>query len=351
MSTPVKRGPRATTIADVAREAAVSAMTVSRVVNNDTRVSVATRALVDAAIRRLNYSPNLAARSLAGAQVIRIGLLYANPSANYLSELLVGTLDSASHADVQLVVERCPLGEEAAVATRLLQNGIDGLVLSSPLCDSAALIRTIAAANVPAVALGSGIPSPNPLAVSIDEFAAAETMTRHIIGLGHRRIGFVTGDATQSESVLRLAGYRAALASAAIAADVALIAPGQFTFRSGLDAGDRLLDATDPPTAIFASNDDMAAGVITAAHRRGLVVPAELTLCGFDNTTLATAIWPELTTIHQPIAEMARAGLTLLAREIRSRRAGSPSTNPHITLDVFLVKRDSDGAPKATFAC
>jgi LacI family transcriptional regulator len=322
-------------------------MTVSRVINCETNVRPATRDAVNAAISELNYAPNTAARVLAGAGQNRIGLLYSNPSAAYLSEFLVGSLDQASRSDVQLIVEKCELGDhEIEVARHLIDGGIDGIILPSPLCDSPALIRMLADEKVPAVLVGSGRPSTELYAVSIDEFAAAHDMMRHIIALGHRRIGFVVGNPAQIASEQRLEGYRAALAEAGIAFDEALVTQGAFTYRSGLEAAERLLDAGDAPTAIFASNDDMAAATVAVAHRRGLDVPGDLTVCGFDDTTLATAIWPELTTIHQPIADMSRAAVELLVSVTRRTRGGAAEPHLHRVFDFTLVRRQSDGAPR-----
>ena len=334
------------TIKDVARKAGVSAMTVSRVVNGRSNVRETTRAEVNAAISELNYMPNPHARSLAGMHPVRIGLLYSNPSAAYLSEFLVGSLDQASRSDVQLIIEKCELGDhEIEVAKHLIDSGIDGLILPSPLCDSPKLIRMIADEGVPAVLVGSGRPAEEAHAVSIDEYSAAYSMTRHILSLGHHRIGFIVGNPEQTASEERLRGYRDALAKADIPADEALIGRGLFTYRSGLDAAEKLLDVPNPPTAIFASNDDMAAATVAVAHRRDLDVPGDLTVCGFDDTTLATAIWPELTTIHQPIADMSRAAVEMLVSAIRRPRAGGEKQQ-HIVLDFTLVRRQSDAAPR-----
>ncbi len=218
---------------------------------------------------------------------------------------------------MQLIIEKCELGDhEIEVAKHLIHSGIDGLILPSPLCDSAKLIKTIADEGVPAVLVGSGRPAQELNAVSIDEYSAAYSMTGHIVALGHHRIGFVIGNPEQTASDERLRGYRDALTKAHLAVDDALIVQGLFTYRSGLDAAEKLLDVADPPTAIFASNDDMAAACVAVAHRRGLDVPGDLTVCGFDDTTLATAIWPELTTIHQPIADMSRAAVEMLVSTI-----------------------------------
>ncbi len=321
-------------------------MTVSRVINGETNVRPTTREAVNAAISALNYAPNPAARSLAGAGPARIGLLYSNPSAGFLSEFLVGSLDQASRSDVQIIVEKCELGDhELEVAQHLVDGGIDGIILPPPLCEAPALLALLAAARIPTVSVATSLPPESMLAIRIDDRQAAATMTRHIMDLGHRRIGFITGNPNLSASAQRLEGYREALEAAGISADPALIAEGLYTYRSGLDAAEQLLDLDVPPTAIFSSNDDMAAATVAVAHRRGLDVPGDLTVCGFDDTTLSTAIWPELTTIHQPIADMARAAVELLVGTIRRQRGGEGLTAQQV-LDFTLIRRQSDAAPR-----
>nr|WP_255586495.1 LacI family DNA-binding transcriptional regulator [Hephaestia mangrovi] len=338
---------RAATISDVAREAGVSPMTVSRVINGEQSVRPATRALVEKAIAALDYAPNSAARALAGAKPIRIGLLYSNPSAAYLSEFLVGGLDYASRGTVELVVEKCDAGVRECEATaRLIKARVDGVVLPPPLCDSKAVIDTLADAGLPGVAVASGEPDARISAVSIDDHRAAFEMTRHILALGHQRIGFIIGNPNQTASERRLLGYRAALEQAGITPDDALIVQGMFTYHSGLDAAEQLLGSGAAPSAIFASNDDMAAAAVAVAHRCGLDVPSDLTVCGFDDSALATTIWPELTTIHQPIADMSVAALEVLVREVRARRAGNPMAPSRELLDYSMIRRQSDAAPR-----
>lgn len=341
-----RRAGGAPTINDVARHAEVSPMTVSRVINGETNVRPATRERVNEAIAALNYAPNPAARSLAGAGQTRIGLLYSNPSTGFLSEFLLGSLDQAARSDVQIVVEKCELGEhEMQVTQRLIDSGIDGVVLPPPLCENSGILALLGAAAIPTVSVASSVPADDLFAIRIDDRAAALTMVRHVMTLGHRRIGFVTGNPNLSASARRLDGYRAALEESGIAVDENLIAHGLFTYRSGLDAAERLLDLAEPPTAIFASNDDMAAATVAVAHRRGLDVPGDLTVCGFDDTTLSTAIWPELTTIHQPIADMSRAAVELLVQAIRGQRTGE-TIERHRLLDFTLIRRQSDAAPR-----
>lgn len=322
-------------------------MTVSRVVNGETSVRASTRDKVNASVAALNYVPNQAARRLAGSEPIRIAVLYSNPSAAYLSEFLVGVLNKASLLHMQLVVEKCEAGErEGDEARDLIANGIDGIVLPPPLCDSARLLDLIADSSTPAVAVASGQPDKRVCAVSIDDFRAAYEMTRHLLSLGHLRIGFITGHPNQTASARRLAGFRAAMAQAGLEVPDELIAQGMFNYRSGLDAAEILLGQEQRPSAIFASNDDMAAATVAIAHRLGLDVPGDLTVAGFDDAALATTIWPELTTVRQPITDMAGAAVELLVRQIRARRGGESRSSEHIVMDFSLIRRQSDAAPR-----
>ncbi|WP_442680142.1 LacI family DNA-binding transcriptional regulator [Sphingomonas sp. ASY06-1R] len=342
-----RRQRSAPTISDVAASAGVSPMTVSRVINGEANVKAATRDLVNAAITQLGYAPNRAARSLAGAEELRIGLLYSNPSAAYLSEFLVGGLDQASRGNVQLMVEQCEIGErEVQAAEHLIRIGIDGVILPPPLCDSGAVIDVLQKAGIPMVVVASGMPPSEISAVSIDDERAAFDMTCHLAKLGHRRIGFISGNPNQTASSRRREGYRRGLESMGIAADADLIVEGLFTYRSGLDAAERLLELKEQPSAIFAANDDMAAAAVAVAHRHGLDVPGDITVCGFDDTPLATTIWPELTTIHQPIREMSQAAMELLTAEIRGQRGPMRAAPRHIELDYTFVRRQSDAAPR-----
>jgi LacI family transcriptional regulator len=339
------RQKSAPTIADVAAYAGFAPMTVSRVINGESNVREETREAVQAAIAKLKYSPNLAARSLAGAEQVRIGLLYSNPSSAYLSEFLVGSLEQARLSHVQLVVEKCDVKQQEQVVNDLLAGGIDGIVLPPPLCDSKRIHAVLTKAGALAVAVASARPRAGLLAVRIDDHAAAVAMTRHILSLGHKRIGFIIGNPNQTASAQRFAGYRAALAEAGIPIDKTLISQGLFTYRSGLKAAEQLLTLAKPPTAVFASNDDMGAATVTVAHRHQLDVPKDLTVCGFDDTEFARSIWPELTTIRQPIADMARAAVLLLVQKIRAHRAGEDEELQHALLEFTLVRRDSDQAP------
>jgi LacI family transcriptional regulator len=337
----------APTIADVAAYAGFAPMTVSRVINGETNVHPETRQAVEAAIAKLGYSPNLAARTLAGAEQVRIGMLYRNPSAAVLSEFLVGCLEQARLNHVQLVVEKCDTNQhEDEVVRQLLATGVHGIILPPPLCESKRIHAVISEVGAPAVAVASASPRAGFLAVRIDDHAAAVSMTRHILSLGHKRIGFIIGNPDQTASALRLAGYKSALAEADIPIENALIRQGLFTYRSGLKAAEQLLSLPKPPTAIFASNDDMGAATVAVAHRHHWDVPKDLTVCGFDDTEFSRSIWPELTTIRQPIADMSRSAMMLLLKQIKAHREGREEATKHALLDFTLVRRDSDGPPR-----
>ena len=344
---PRRREGRAPTIHDVARHAGVSRMTVSRVINGETGVRPATRRAVESAISELGYAPNAAARTLAGAAALRIGLLYRIPNPAYLTEFLLGALESCSLINAQLIVQRHQISAgDAAAADALIGARLDGVILPPPLGDAHLLVDRLREAGIAVVATGSTRPAPLLASIGIDDRSAALEMTRHLIKLGHRRIGFITGRPNHASSGLREQGYCAALEEAGIAVDESLIATGNFTYRSGLEAADHLLSLDPVPTAIFASNDDMAAATIAAAHRFGLDVPADLSVCGFDDTPLATTIWPELTTIRQPVAAMSDEAVTMLADLIRRSREGPVPEVPHRLLDFELIRRQSDAPPR-----
>jgi len=331
------------TIRDVAAKAGVSPMTVSRVINGEENVKPETRDLVNGVIRELSYAPNAAARSLAGSAPSRIGLLYDNPSTGFLSEVLIGVLDESSRTGAQVVLERCLDGESAITAlNKLLSNGVDGLILPPPLCESADILAAVRASQTVAVAVAPGLASSEMASLRIDNRMAAFELTQHLIDLGHRRFGFIKGHPNQSVSEQRLEGFLAALKTAEIDPATASIEQGYFSYRSGLDAAERLLCCDPRPTAIFAANDDMAAATLTVIHRYGLSAPEDISVVGFDDTPIASTVWPALTTVRQPIASMARMAVDLVLEEIRRRRGagGEPRQGMH---PHMLVIRDSTG--------
>lgn len=344
--TPRSRQTGAPTIADVAAMAGVSMMTVSRVINAEPKVRQSTRDTVNAAIAKLNYAPNRAARSLAGASQIRIGLLYSNPSEAFLSAFIVGSLEEAGRLDVQIVIQKVEEGEELGTAVeRMVTGGVDGVILPPPICESDEVLTVLRQSDIPTVAVATPKEQDGIATILIDDASAAREMTAHLASLGHERIGFILGHPDLAASKDRHEGYVQGLADAGFGYNEALVAQGFFTYRSGLDAAEQLLAQDNPPTAIFASNDDMAAAAVAVAHRRGLDVPGDLTVCGFDDVAMATTIWPELTTIHQPIAAMSRQAVELLATFLRNKRSAEVG-DQRIMVDYELVRRQSDAAPR-----
>lgn len=346
MNKPSRRSRGTVTIEDVARLAGVSAMTVSRVINHGRNVREGTRIKVLDAVEQLRYSPNTAARNLAAGEATHIGLLYSNPSAAYLSQFLVGALDCARRAGVHLVIEACESEDEAEqseVARRFATADVDGVILPPPLSESVPILTELALAETPVVTVAMGKLYENALNVRIDDFKAAAEVANHLISLGHRRIGLIRGHPQQIASAERERGFRAAVEAANLDPGDVIVEQGYFTFRSGLDAGERLLDRSPRPTAIFASNDDMAAAVVSVAHRRGLDVPGDLSVVGFDDTAPATTVWPELTTVRQPVSAMASAALDLLLSDLRGQRRDLAPVASERVLDHELIIRESTG--------
>jgi LacI family transcriptional regulator len=337
------------TIYDVAEHAGVGSMTVSRVINGGHRVSPETLARVQASIAALNYTPNLAARNVrSGQSAIRIGVLYSNPSAAYLNEVMLGGLEESSRQGSQLVLEKCEgLASQRAAVKRLLQAGVDGVILPPPLCDSKSMLDLITAEGVTPLAFATAKPNLAVSSVRIDDFAGALAMTQHLIGLGHTDIGFIKGDPQHTPTQLRLEGFLKAMAAAGLEVRADRVVQGKFTYRSGLAAAERLLQGQDRPTAIFASNDDMAAAVVALAHGLRLSVPEDLSVCGFDDTPMATVIWPQLTTIHQPVVAMGRMAVGMLCDQIRARRVGLQPQPVQKLMQFELMTRGSSAPPPA----
>jgi LacI family transcriptional regulator len=327
-----------TTIDDVAAAAGVSIKTVSRVLNDEPGVRSETRGRVREAIATLRYRPSLPARSLAGKRSNLLGLVYANPSANYVFDVQNGAMARCRDAHLRLFIQSCnDLGDDTVeeILAMIDQTHVDGLVVTPPLSSDQALIDALEKRRLPFVRLAPDDVSHGGPCVMMDDEAAARQMTEHLIGLGHRRIGFVAGHPEHPSSRLRQKGYRAALDAAGLSFDQP-VEQGYNDTASGCEAGRGLLAGADRPTAIFASNDDMAAGVVQAAHELGLDVPRDLSVAGFDDSQIASIVWPALTTIRQPAYEMAFAAAGLLIDVVRGRAA------PPVTeLAYTLVERGS----------
>ena len=333
------------TITDVAAAAGVAIKTVSRVLNNEPRVRQATRERVMAAVKALNYHPSISARGLAARRSLLIGLVYENPSPNYVMDVQNGAMARCREDRFQLIMHHCNRrGEDLAadIAGLVDTTHLDGLVLTPPLSSSKELIDALDERSVPFVRIAPNRMRHDSPFVDVDDMAAAQEMTEYLIGIGHRRIGFVVGHPEHYASGRRLEGYQAALKRHGIAYRDDYVKQGYFVFESGLESGEALLAMADAPTAIFASNDDMAAGVLMAAHQRGVKVPAQLSVAGFDDAPVARLVWPRLTTVFQPAYDLAYSATDMLLQLLKSPKAGRSQQFSH-----RLVCRDSTGPLKS----
>ena len=334
-------GTTRSTIKDVSAAANVSTKTVSRVLNKEKYVSEDTRQRVERAMADLRFSPSIAARVLAGKRSHQVALLYDNHSPHYIHQVQTGVWDRCIEEGVRLLAQPTDVGSlnlAHEVGELIDQTQVDGVILSSPVTDAVAVLDELEARGMLYVRISPGTEHGRSSSVSMDDVQAADDMTSHLISLGHRRIGFIIGHVNHTASDQRLYGYRRALDRAGLTFEPKYVRPGQFDFKSGEAAADMLLDLPQPPTAIFASNDDMAAGVLTVAHRRGLSLPGDLSVAGFDDTALASQLWPPLTTVRQPTRDLAYAAATLLF--LREDNA------VHRRLPHELVFRASTAPPK-----
>lgn len=329
------------TIDDVARMAGTSPKTVSRVLNNEPNVRGSTRQQVLDAMASLKYRPLTSARSLATNRSFMVGLLYDNRSPSYIMEVQAGVLAAceAQHYSmtVQPLVSAAPDFVER-VDDILTRHRPDGLILTPPITDHAALLKSLRRNGIPFASISPRHPEKQ-VGVILREREAAAAMVAHLVSLGHTRIAHIVGDLEHGAGVWRLAGYRDGLKHAGLKENPAYMIPGRFSFESGVAAARKLLALRKQrPTAIFAADDDMAVGTIWAASEAGLSVPGDISVCGFDDTSIATQVWPPLTTIHQPVQDMARRATEELLRLVLGKgEAGM------VELDYELRIRASTG--------
>lgn len=335
------------TITDVSVRAGVSIKTVSRVLNNELNVRDATRQKVLMAVRELDYRPNLSARSLAGARSFLIGLFFDNPSPAYVSDVQLGAVSRCRASGRHLVIEPVDsasqnLGEDVRKIVSTLR--LDGAILTPPVGDDARVMDALERSGTPYVRIAPDTELGRAPRVCMDDHRAAFDMTSRLIELGHRHIGFIKGHPKHGATNLRYQGFLDAMNAHGIAPRADHILQGFFSFQSGFECGDVMLSGPERPTAIFASNDDMALGVMAAASRLRVSVPGQLSIAGFDDTPAAQTVWPPLTTIAQPIFDMAACATDMLiggGAEWRVRD-GLP---PVKVLDFRLIVRASTAAP------
>jgi LacI family transcriptional regulator len=342
------------TITDVARLAEVSIKTVSRVINKEPNVREELRERVTRAATMLGYRPNFSARSLAGVRSFLIGYLFGDPGGDYAHRVEVSLLNRCRQAGYHLMVEQIDAAaSDVTERTSALvsQLRLDGVVLTAPITDDRDVLRVLDEAHVPYVRIAPDIDSPRSPQVRIDDSRAARELTEHLIALGHTRIGFIKGDPRHAAARLRFDGFRAAMQAHGLDVPDALVEQGSFSYSSGLECAGHLLQRTPRPTAIVASNDDMAAAAIAVAHALGIRVPEQLSVVGFDDAPIADVVWPALTTVRQPIAQMAEVAADLLLTAVAGKSAPTwPDPMPRCELDYELVVRQSTAPPAEALA-
>lgn len=325
---------------DVARAVRVSAMTVSNVLNDRGRVSEGTRARVREAVAALGYAPNLSASRLVGASLSRVGVIYPASDSIFLTGLVAAIAAEAAGRGLQLILRPAPPEEPGLtpLAQEAISAGAEALILIPPFAERVD-DEARGAITVPVAGLVTAGPMAGMATARIDNEAASSALTTLLIRAGHRRIGAITGPMDHSDSLARLNGYRQALRDHDLPVEAVLEAPGDFGFTSGIAGAERLLALPEPPTAILAANDEMAAGALWVLNSRGLRVPDDMAVCGFDDTLLATRVWPTLTTVRQPLAALAGQALEDLMKAFRNR--GSPFTGADTVLPFELIERGS----------
>jgi len=336
--------PRRTRIQDVAEQAGVSMMTVSRVLNQDKKVSNKTREKVMAVVEKLNYRPNVSARRLASNKSFFIGLLYDNPSDSYISQFLLAALKKCRALGYHLVVDEAHLDINKTIESvkQLIDvTQVDGMILLPPMCDNEDVLEVLTKANVPFVRITPDTKLNSSPYICMDDYQAAFDVTERLINQGHKKIAHIIGNNKQGVSRLRYQGYLDALRSNKITTPPEYIEQGSFTYQSGMEAAVKLLALDDKPTAIFAANDDMAAAVISIAQQQGINIPGDLSVVGFDDTQLARVVWPHISTVKQPINEMAELSVSLLASGQYDNMSNLKSLELRHILDFELIERES----------
>ena len=337
---------RKSTIDDVAQAAGVARVTVSRVLNNEQNVRPETREKVQRAVEALGYSVNTQARALASGAGRQIMLIHAHsldsePNSYYDAGLELGALRACLALGLELVTRA--IDPASGDRARLLESIVHrdrpiGVIVSPPLSDDLELISAADRAGVRLVAVSAGTQArARVAAVGIDERAAGRAMGEYLVSLGHRRFGFINGPADHRSAGLRYEGFCEALLNAGIDDDP-WFTSGDFTFRSGAEAAERLVREVVNVTALACANDDMAAGAMLSLHRAGIDIPKDISVTGFDGTPMSEVVWPPLTTILQPIKDFTERAVQMLA-------ANGDESSRGETLPHQLIVRESTAPP------
>ncbi len=335
------------TINDVARVAGVSKKTVSRVINRSPLLNDETRKRVEDVIGQLGYIPNPQARALALRRNFLIGLVHGNPNAQTVMNVQQGMLEAIQDTEFEMVVRPVDRGSPTMLEDLrhfLERQRLFGVLLMPPISENDSVAKLCDAIGCRYVRMGSAMLDRPENMVASNDREAVRAATTYLIEQGHRRIGLIAGPHGFRSARERRLGFEEAMAAANIPLPRSMIAEGNYRFESGLVAAERLLDLVPRPTAIFSCNDEMAAGVIHAARQRGLDVPRDLSVIGFDDTPIAAHMWPPLTTVRWPIASMARSAALKLITGYADNDDDGAVQEPSMFLST-LIRRASVAPP------
>ncbi|NQZ90035.1 MAG: LacI family DNA-binding transcriptional regulator [Colwellia sp.] len=329
------------TINDVANLAGVSKKTASRVLNNSPSVSDATREKVTAVMKKLNYVPDPQARGLAFKRSFIVGLVYDNPNVLYISDIQKGVLKACKGTGYELIMHPGDFNSEHLIeevcdfATRAR---VDGIILLSPISQIDELAKRLENDQVPYVRISPKKIDIEEKTVISNDKLGAELMTEYLVSIGHRNIGFIKGPECNLSTEQKYQGFCKIMQKYNLPIQADLIIKGENTFESGIQSGNKLLAMKPNPTAIFASNDFMALGVMRAASMLNISIPEQLSIAGFDDSAIATVVWPDLTTIHQSAIQMGQMAANKLLVQL-----GSNNTNSNEVIEILpeLVVRNS----------
>lgn len=328
------------TLADVANHAGVSTMTASRALNGRSGVSQSTRDRVMASSQALGYVANISARGLVGGRMNILGMVVPNLATQYIGEVVTGAGEAARELgfDLLLYTTSDEVGRERERAVLLTNGLVDGILAVLPQ-NPQNVLGALSKSGMPVVIVDHRGSITDLSAIAVDNYAGARLAMAHLVGLGHRRIGFLEGVKDFGCSHERLRGYHEGLLKAGIPFDQNLIRPSEFMQPNGFEAATTLLEQASPPTAIFAANDLSAFGAIEAIKERGLRVPDDVSVVGFDDIPMASQIYPALTTVRQPLHQMGASAVNLLASMV----AGLNPVAQCINLPTELIVRASTG--------
>lgn len=324
----IKKRP---TMSDVGRTANVSLKTVSRVFNGERYVSEEIRRRVVEAAKKLNYHPNMLAQALVRQRSNLVGLVYENPSPSYVSELQRGVLDGLQGSRYRLIVIPIQSVEQNGrnLVGHLRSAALDAVVLAPPASDHLKILDELQLAGIKFARIAPTREIEIAPSIVIDDVGAAREIAEYILSLGHRDIAIIKGDPTHPSSQARMTGYLDAFAAVKLDIKPHRIAAGLFTLESGREAARKLLSGASRPSAILAQNDDMAVGALMAARELGLRAPEDISVAGFDDSEIARVSWPPLTTVRQPVFDMARSAASMLTAQLDGTEFQSVAHHSH----------------------